>query len=48
MGLVGGDGASSVRVADCTPVVGAVQVGIGGAAAAVRAGGGGVPARRGG
>ena len=48
MGLVGGDGAGSVRVADCASVVGAVQVEMGGAAAAVRTGGGEVPARRGG
>ena len=48
MGLVGGDGAGSVRVADCAPVVGAVQVEMGGAADAVRNGGREVPARWGG
>ena len=40
MGLVGGDGAVSVRVEDCASVVGAVQVEMGGATAAVRTGGG--------
>ena len=40
MGLVGGDGAASVRVADCASVVAAMQVEMGGAAAAVRTGGG--------
>ena len=48
MGLVGGDGAVSVCVADCAPLVGAVQVEMGGAAVAVRTGGREVPARRGG
>ena len=40
MGLVGGDGAVSVWVEDGAPVVGAVQVEMGEAAAAVRTGGG--------
>lgn len=48
MGLVGGDGAVSVRVEDCAPLVGAVQVEMGEATAAVRTGGSEVPARRGG
>ena len=48
VGLVGDDGAGSVRVEDCAPVVGAVQGEMDGAAAAVRTGGGEVPARRGG
>ena len=48
MGLVGGDGAVSVRVGDCAPLVGAVQVEMGGASDAVRTGGREVPARWGG
>lgn len=46
MGLVRGDGAGSVRVADCAPVVGAGRVEMGGTAAAVRTGGGKVLACR--
>ena len=39
MGHVGGDGAVSVCVEDCASLVGAVQVEMGEAAAAVRTGG---------
>ena len=40
MGLVGGDGAVSVRVEDCAFLAGAMQVEMGESAAAVRTGGG--------
>ena len=40
MGLVGGDGAVSVRVEDCASLVGAVQVEMDEAANSVRTGGG--------
>lgn len=40
MGFVGGDGAVSVRVENCASLVGAVQVEMDEAAAAVRTGGG--------
>lgn len=40
MGFVGSDGAVSVRVEDCASLVGAVQVEMDEAVAAVRTGGG--------